>query len=90
MHPTNIYILKLENKKYYVGKSHNPIYRIQNHYENNGSKPGIVYVSGAIVKKGELLIYYGGADNYVCVASANLNKFLRSLKENKKPKLKKI
>ena len=31
----NIYILKLENNKYYIGKSNKPIDRINNHFNNN-------------------------------------------------------
>jgi len=34
---TNIYILSLENKKYYVGKSDNVINRYQQHMNGNGS-----------------------------------------------------
>jgi len=83
-------ILDLKNPKKILYRAKKPILEPEEHYENNGFKPGVVYVSGAIVKKGELIIYYGGADSHVCVASTNLNKFLRSLKENKKPKLKKI
>lgn len=50
-------------------------------YENNGFKPGIIYVSGAVIKDGTLYIYYGGADSYVCVATANLDQFLSQLKQ---------
>ena len=32
-----IYILKLELNKYYIGKSANPISRIEDHYVSNGS-----------------------------------------------------
>ena len=32
-----IYVLKLHNNKYYVGKTDNPDNRIENHYKNNGS-----------------------------------------------------
>lgn len=34
---TDLYILALENNKYYVGKTKNPNYRITQHFENNGS-----------------------------------------------------
>jgi hypothetical protein len=30
-----IYILLLENRKYYIGKTSNPKFRIENHFENN-------------------------------------------------------
>jgi predicted GH43/DUF377 family glycosyl hydrolase len=45
----------------------------------DGVKPNIVYTCGALVKDGELLIYYGAADTKVCVAHANLDKFLKHL-----------
>ena len=32
-----IYILKLENHKYYVGKSNNPSIRLESHFSSNGS-----------------------------------------------------
>ncbi len=32
-----IYILELENKKYYIGKTENPDFRIDNHFSANGS-----------------------------------------------------
>jgi predicted GH43/DUF377 family glycosyl hydrolase len=50
-------------------------------YENSGFKPGIVYLSGAVVKDGELLLYYGASDSYVCVASCGLDDFLAALTE---------
>lgn len=34
---TNIYILELENNKYYVGKTNNISFRINDHINNNGS-----------------------------------------------------
>ena len=50
-------------------------------YENSGFKPGVVYLSGAVVKDDELLLYYGASDNYVCVASCGLEDFLITLME---------
>ena len=32
-----IYILQLENNKYYVGKTNNPNFRLNNHFNSNGS-----------------------------------------------------
>ena len=48
-------------------------------YENDW-KPGIVYASGAVVKDGTLFIYYGGGDKRIAVAYANLEEFIRKLK----------
>ena len=33
-----IYVLELENKKYYIGKTTNPIYRLGKHFNNSGSE----------------------------------------------------
>ncbi|MCD6528439.1 hypothetical protein J7K44_02270 [bacterium] len=66
-----------------------PILEPEKEYENNGFKGGVVYASGAIVKNNDLLIYYGGADSYVCVAYCDFNEFLKFLIKEKKPKLKK-
>jgi len=33
-----IYILELENKKYYVGKTTNPDFRLQQHFNSSGSQ----------------------------------------------------
>ena len=32
-----IYVLKLKNNKYYVGKTENPSFRLENHFNQNGS-----------------------------------------------------
>lgn len=48
-------------------------------YENEGYKGGVVYSCGAIVKDGKLFVYYGGADKFSCVATADLEKFLKEL-----------
>ncbi len=62
-----------------------PILEPDESYENDGFKSGIVYASGAVVKDGMLLIYYGGSDTYVCVASAKLDAFLENLRNDTKP-----
>ncbi len=69
-------------------RSKKPILEPNEYYENNGSKRGVVYASGAVIKEEDLLIYYGAADSYICVAYSNLNKFLEALKKEVKPKLK--
>ena len=32
-----IYVLELENKKYYIGKTNNPKFRLDQHFNLNGS-----------------------------------------------------
>ena len=40
---TYIYVLKLEKGKYYIGKTSNPKFRLQNHFNSNGSKWTKIY-----------------------------------------------
>jgi len=81
-------LLDLENPTKVLHRSKEPILEPKEFYENNGFKAGVVYASGAIIKDGKLLIYYGGADSYVCVAYANLEEFLKALTKEVKPRLK--
>lgn len=82
-------LLDLKDPSKILYRSKNPILVPEEIYENNGYKPGIVYVSGAVVKDEDIILYYGGADNYVCAAYANLEKFLGVLKKNGSINLKK-
>ncbi len=81
-------LLDLNDPTKILYRSQKPILEPEEIYENEGFKPGIVYVSGAVVKDGKLLIYYGGADTYVNLAYADLEEFLQNLMQNQKPKLK--
>ncbi|HTE48520.1 MAG TPA: hypothetical protein VK675_01270 [Candidatus Paceibacterota bacterium] len=57
-------------------------------YENEGYKGGVVYSCGAVIKDGQLFVYYGGADKVSCVATANLDAFLSELVHRKSGALK--
>ena len=35
---TGRYLCKLKNSKYYIGKTTNPKFRIENHFDNNGTE----------------------------------------------------
>lgn len=63
-----------------------PVLSPSEQYENHG-KPGIVYACGAIVRDGELFVYYGGADKVVCVATVSLDDFVDALVEGSQPAL---
>lgn len=75
--------------------SNQPILEPDEWYENEGYKSGVVYSCGAIVKParrggdGELFVYYGGADKVSCVATANLEKFLKELVSSSTTKVRK-
>ncbi|MFH1828445.1 MAG: hypothetical protein ABH824_04225 [Nanoarchaeota archaeon] len=82
-------LLDLNDPTKILHRSPQPILEPDELYENNGFKSGVVYASGVIVKDGNLLVYYGGADSYVCVAYTNFEEFIRSLKQGSKIKLNK-
>ena len=83
-------ILDLKNPTKVLYRSKEPILEPDEWYENEGYKSGVVYSCGAVVKDGELFVYYGGADKVSCVATANLIKFLKELIHSSKSKLKNI
>ncbi len=70
-----------------IARSQEPILSPQVHYEMNGFKPGILYPCGAVKKEESLLVYYGTADKYVSVATANINELIMKLKRSGSPKL---
>lgn len=80
-------LLDLKDPTKILYRSKSPILEPEEDYENNGHKWGVVYSCGAVVKKGELFVYYGGADKFVCVATINLKTLIDDLKKNKEFKL---
>ncbi len=81
-------LLDLKDPTKVLHRSKEPVLVPEEFYENSGYKPGVVYVSGAVVKDGNLLVYYGCSDSYIGVAYAPLEEFLEALKKETKPKLK--
>lgn len=84
-----VMVLDYKTPEEIVYRAKEPVIEPEENYEINGFKPGIVYSCGAVVKDGTLFVYYGGADNYTCVAYGNLDEFLDALKEERKPILRK-
>ena len=68
-------------------RSNQPILEPDESYENEGYKSGVVYSCGAVIKDGRLFVYYGGADKVSCVATTNLDKFLKELVHSSRPVL---
>jgi len=83
-------LLDLKDPTKILYRSNAPILEPEEDYENNGHKWGVVYSCGAVVKNGELFVYYGGADKFVCVASINLQELIDDLKKDIKVKLIKV
>lgn len=69
-------LLDLEDPTKVLSRTSQPILSPTHWYENEGFKSGVVYPCGAVLIEGKLNIYYGGADTYICQASADLNSIL--------------
>lgn len=80
-------LLDLEDPTKVLYRSQSPILEPDAHYENNGFKAGVVYPCGAVVIDETLYVYYGSADSYVCVATADLEEFLQELMHSEVAKL---
>jgi len=80
-------LLDLNDPTKVLYRSKNPILEPEEDYENHGHKWGVIYACGAVIKGGDLLVYYGGADKFVCVASINLQELLTDLKKDKPVRL---
>jgi len=72
-------LLDLKDPTKVLCRSQSPILEPETTYENNGFKAGVVYPCGAVIIDKTLYVYYGAADSYVCVATANLDEFLSEL-----------
>ncbi len=75
-----VMLLNLEDPSVVICRAGMPLLEADRPCENCGFKPGVVYLSGAVVKEGKLLVYYGAADSYVCVASCSSEEFLKALR----------
>lgn len=80
-------LLDLEEPAKVLVRSAQPILEPDELYENEGFKSGVVYACGAVVVDGWLFVYYGGADKVVCVATAELEPFLKKLVSSGSPRL---
>ena len=75
-------LVDLEDPRKVIRCSNSPVLEPEAIYEKSGFKPGVVYLTSAIVNDGKLLLYYGASDSYVCVASCILKDFLTALMDN--------
>ena len=69
-------LIAASNPEKILYRSKEPILQPLEDYEKKGQVPNVVFTSGAVVKEKKLLVYYGGADTVIGVASANISKFV--------------
>ncbi|MFA5961828.1 MAG: hypothetical protein WC848_04060 [Parcubacteria group bacterium] len=77
-------ILDYNNPEKILHRSVQPILEPVEKYENEGSKAGVVYVCGSVIKDGKIFVYYGGADKFTCVATTSMDSFLSALVNSSK------
>ncbi len=80
-------LLDLNDPTKVLHRSRSPILEPTHWYENEGFKSGVAYPCGAVIIGDTLFVYYGGADQVVCVATANLDNFLDLLQHDHLAKL---
>lgn len=73
-------LLDFTKEKKVIARLPYPILEPVAGYEYAGLRPGTVFACGQIVKNGKIYMYYGGADEFVCVATIPLDHLLADLK----------
>lgn len=73
-------LLDLFNPRKILGRTALPLLVPEESYELNGHVPNVVFPSGAVVKNGEILIYYGAADTTTALASCHFDSLLDQIK----------
>ncbi|MFA6463963.1 MAG: hypothetical protein WCV55_03075 [Candidatus Paceibacterota bacterium] len=76
-------LLDLKNPTTIKARLATPILEPEKDYEMKGVVSKVVFPCGAIVRKGIIYLYYGGADKVVCGAKIELETVLKMLKVEK-------
>jgi predicted GH43/DUF377 family glycosyl hydrolase len=59
-----------------------PIFEPEAPYEKNGQVSNVVFSCGQVVINGTLFVYYGGADEVIGVATANLEELTDEVRKS--------
>ena len=78
-------LLDLDEPSRVLARTRQAILEPEMEFEKHGIVPNVIFPDGAVVLRGELLAYYGGADRVCCVASAPLDEFLDELEKQSLP-----
>ncbi len=71
-----VLLLDKDNPENILYRSETPILTPVTEYERFGKVPNVVFSCGNVLINDEVLVYYGGADSVVCVASYELSELL--------------
>lgn len=72
-------LLDLTDPQKIIGDTDQPFMVPEMYYEMTGIVSRIIFPVGVLIKKGNLEIYYGGADTHCCKATINLNQLLKTV-----------
>jgi beta-1,2-mannobiose phosphorylase / 1,2-beta-oligomannan phosphorylase len=64
-----VLLLDLDDPSKVLGKSVDPILSPEEHWEKEGLVPNVLFTCGAVEKNDHYLVYYGGADKVIGVAT---------------------
>ena len=56
-----------------IFRSEEPLLEPEEEFEREGVSPNVVFSCGSILKDGKLVLYYGAADKYICVAVGDIS-----------------
>jgi predicted GH43/DUF377 family glycosyl hydrolase len=69
-------LLDRDNPKNVLYRSEKPILTPEEDYERFGTVPNVVYSCGSVLMDNRVLVYYGGADSVLCVATYEVSELL--------------
>lgn len=72
-------LLSLKDPMVVLGRTNAHILEPQMPYEMHGQVGKVVFPCGAVIRKGRVIIYYGGADSVIGIASVKLDDLVSSL-----------
>jgi Predicted glycosylase len=81
MYSLGVMLLDAANPERVLYRSRKPLLAPKMDYERFGKVPNVVFSCGNVVIGEELFLYYGAADNVICVAKVPLEKLLASLRK---------
>jgi len=76
MYSLGIALLDAEHPEHVLYRSKQNILAPKEDYERFGKVPNVVFSCGNVVFENRLFLYYGGADNVLCVASISMDNLL--------------
>jgi len=76
-------LLDKNNPKKVIGRLDYPLFSPSNNWEKEGAVSNVVFPTGAIIKEGRVIVYYGAADKLIAAKSFKLTDILDEFKRIK-------